>query len=91
MTTILDGKTTAATIRGEVAAGVAELVAAGKRPPGLAAVLVGDDAASALYVTSKGRDCEEVGMVSRTHRLAAATGEAELLALVDALNAAATR
>jgi methylenetetrahydrofolate dehydrogenase (NADP+)/methenyltetrahydrofolate cyclohydrolase len=87
MTTVLDGKAVAAAIRGEVAAGVAELLAAGGRRPGLAAVLVGDDPASTIYVSSKGRDSEEVGMVSRTHRLPASTGEAELLALVDALNA----
>ncbi|HET9765876.1 MAG TPA: bifunctional methylenetetrahydrofolate dehydrogenase/methenyltetrahydrofolate cyclohydrolase FolD [Thermoanaerobaculia bacterium] len=87
MTTILDGKSVAAEIRGEVAAGVAELLAAGGRRPGLAAVLVGDDPASAIYVASKGRDSEEVGMVSRTHRLPVTTGESELLALVDALNA----
>jgi methylenetetrahydrofolate dehydrogenase (NADP+) / methenyltetrahydrofolate cyclohydrolase len=87
VTTVLDGKAVAAAIRSEVAAEVAALAAAGGRRPGLAAVLVGDDPASALYVTSKGRDCEEVGMASRTHRLAADTPEAELLALVDALNA----
>jgi methylenetetrahydrofolate dehydrogenase (NADP+)/methenyltetrahydrofolate cyclohydrolase len=86
MTTILDGKALAATIRGEVAEGVRDLLAAGGRQPGLAAVLVGDDPASSLYVTSKGRDCEEVGMVSHTHRLAADTREADLLALVDRLN-----
>ena len=86
MTTVLDGKSMAATIRGEVAEGVAALLAAGGRRPGLAAVLVGDDPASALYVSSKARDCEEVGMASRTHRLPAATEERELLALVDTLN-----
>ncbi len=86
MTTVLDGKSVAATIRGEVAAGVAALLAAGGRRPGLAAVLVGDDPASAIYVSSKARDCEEVGMASRTHRLPAATEERELLALVDTLN-----
>jgi methylenetetrahydrofolate dehydrogenase (NADP+) / methenyltetrahydrofolate cyclohydrolase len=83
---VLDGNAVAATIRAEVADGVKALLAAGARPPGLAAVLVGDDPASALYVTSKARDCGEVGMVSRTHRLAADTPESELLALVDELN-----
>ena len=87
MTTILDGKAVAADIRAEVAAGVAALIAGGGRRPGLTAVLVGDDPASVLYVTSKARDCEEVGMVGRTHRLAAGIGEPELLALVDSLNA----
>lgn len=87
MTKVLDGKAVAAEIRGEVAAGVADLVTGGGRRPGLAAVLVGDDPASSIYVASKGRDSEEVGMVSRTHRLPVSTSEAELLALVDALNA----
>jgi methylenetetrahydrofolate dehydrogenase (NADP+)/methenyltetrahydrofolate cyclohydrolase len=87
MTTILDGKAVAATIRGEVAEGVAFLRAAGGGPPGLAAVLVGDDPASQLYVNSKAKDCEEVGMVSRVHRLHSEVPEDELLALVDGLNA----
>jgi methylenetetrahydrofolate dehydrogenase (NADP+) / methenyltetrahydrofolate cyclohydrolase len=87
MTTLLDGKAVAAAIRGEVAAGVAALLDAGGRPPGLAAVLVGDDPASQLYVGSKAKDCEEVGMVSRVHRLPADLPEDELLALVDGLNA----
>ena len=87
MTTLLDGKAVAAAIREEVAAGVAELLASGGRPPGLAAVLVGEDPASKLYVSSKARDCEEVGMVSRVHHLHAEVEEEELLALVDALGA----
>ena len=87
MTTLLDGKAVAAAIREEVAAGVAELLAAGGRPPGLAAVLVGEDPASQLYVASKARDCEEVGMLSRVHHLHAEVEEEELLALVDALDA----
>jgi methylenetetrahydrofolate dehydrogenase (NADP+) / methenyltetrahydrofolate cyclohydrolase len=84
---ILDGKATAATIRAEVAAGVRELVAGGGRPPGLAVVLVGDDPASKVYVASKTRACEEVGMLGRTVRLPATAGRRELEAAVDALNA----
>jgi methylenetetrahydrofolate dehydrogenase (NADP+)/methenyltetrahydrofolate cyclohydrolase len=83
---ILDGKAAAATIRGEVAAGVAELTAAGGRPPGLAAVLVGDNPASQVYVGSKIKASGEVGIVSRTLRRPATLSEAELLALVDELN-----
>ncbi|HVT60874.1 MAG TPA: bifunctional 5,10-methylenetetrahydrofolate dehydrogenase/5,10-methenyltetrahydrofolate cyclohydrolase [Thermoanaerobaculia bacterium] len=83
---ILDGKAAAAEIRAEVAAGVAALRAAGKRAPGLAAVLVGDDPASQIYVGSKVRACAEVGIVSRTLRRAASLTEGELLALVDELN-----
>ena len=87
MTTILDGKAVAAAIRSEVAAGVAALRDAGGAAPGLAAVLVGDDPASQIYVASKAKDCEEVGMVSRVHRIHADVPEDELLALVDGLNA----
>ena len=57
------------------------------RKPGLAAVLVGEDPASAVYVRSKGKACEEAGMHSVTIRLPAETAEAELLATVDRLNA----
>ncbi|HYX23281.1 MAG TPA: bifunctional methylenetetrahydrofolate dehydrogenase/methenyltetrahydrofolate cyclohydrolase FolD [Thermoanaerobaculia bacterium] len=87
MTQILDGKAAAAEIRAELAASVRELAAAGRRLPQLVAVLVGDDPASQTYVGSKVRGCAEVEMLSRTLRLPAATSEAELLALVDGLNA----
>src|SRR5437899_8248125 len=55
--------------------------------PGLAAVLVGDNAASSTYVRMKGKACEEAGLYHETHRLAALTPEPELLTLVDRLNA----
>ena len=82
---LLDGRALAATIRAEVAAEVARLAPSGRRP-GLAAVLVGDDPASAVYVRSKGKACEEAGMHSVTIRLPAETAEAELLETVDGLN-----
>ena len=82
---ILDGVALAKTIRAEVAVAVAK--AAGTTRPGLAAVLVGDDPASAVYVRSKGKACEEAGMHSETIRLPKETAEAELLAVVDRLNA----
>jgi methylenetetrahydrofolate dehydrogenase (NADP+)/methenyltetrahydrofolate cyclohydrolase len=84
--TILDGKATAETIRREVAAGIAELVAAGGRPPGLAVVLVGEDPASQVYVGSKIRACEEVGMVSRSVRLPEDVPAEALRAAIDRLN-----
>jgi methylenetetrahydrofolate dehydrogenase (NADP+) / methenyltetrahydrofolate cyclohydrolase len=84
---ILEGKNLAAAVRAEVAVGVQELTAAGLRVPCLAAVLVGEDAASQFYVGSKTRSCAEVGMLSRTLRLPATTTEVELLAVVDGLNA----
>ena len=84
---IIDGKARAAALRAEVAAGVADFVAAHGRAPGLSVVIVGDDPASAVYVRSKGIATEAAGMVSATHRLPAETTQAELLALVAALNA----
>ena len=84
---VLDGKAAAAEIRSEVAASVREMTATGARPPQLVAVLVGENPASQVYVGSKVRGCAEVGMLSRTLRLAAGTTEAELLALLDELNA----
>ncbi len=84
---ILDGAAIALEIRQEIAQGVQQLVAAGRQPPGLAVVIVGEDPASQIYVKSKGKACQEVGMYSETIRLPAETTEAELLAVVDRLNA----
>jgi methylenetetrahydrofolate dehydrogenase (NADP+)/methenyltetrahydrofolate cyclohydrolase len=86
MTRLLDGKAAAAEIRAEVAAGVRDLVAAGARPPQLVAVLVGEHPASEVYVGSKVRGCDEVGMLSRTLRLPAGASESELLAAIGELN-----
>jgi methylenetetrahydrofolate dehydrogenase (NADP+)/methenyltetrahydrofolate cyclohydrolase len=83
---ILDGVALAKAIRAEVAAEVAALGGNGRKP-GLAAVLVGEDPASAVYVRSKGKACEEAGMHSETIRLPATASEDELLAVVDRLNA----
>jgi methylenetetrahydrofolate dehydrogenase (NADP+)/methenyltetrahydrofolate cyclohydrolase len=85
--TIIDGKARAAALRDSVAAGVADFVRDHGRAPGLTVVLVGDDPASAVYVRNKGRETRAAGMVSVEHRLPATTSEAELLALVAALNA----
>ena len=85
--TIIDGKARAAALRDSVAAEVAGFVAAHGRAPGLTVVLVGDDPASAVYVRNKGRETLAAGMVSGEHRLPASVSEAELLALVAALNA----
>jgi methylenetetrahydrofolate dehydrogenase (NADP+)/methenyltetrahydrofolate cyclohydrolase len=71
VTTVLGGKEIAQQIRDELRSGVAELAARGGRTPGLTAVLVGDDPASQVYVGSKTRGCEEVGMIGRTLRLPA--------------------
>lgn len=84
---ILDGRHTAADIRAEVAVGVRELREAGHRVPGLAVVLVGDDPASQVYVNSKIKACGEVCMESRSVFRPESTSEAELLAIIDELNA----
>jgi methylenetetrahydrofolate dehydrogenase (NADP+)/methenyltetrahydrofolate cyclohydrolase len=85
--TILDGKALAKTMQAEIAAAVATRVAAGKSRPGLATVLVGDDPASHVYVRNKRKSCEQVGMVSVHHELPSTTAQAELLAVIDRLNA----
>ena len=85
--TIIDGKAAAATLRADIAVEVARFAAATGRSPGLAVVLVGEDPASAVYVRSKGKATVEAGMESFEHRLPADTSEANLLALVDTLNA----
>jgi methylenetetrahydrofolate dehydrogenase (NADP+)/methenyltetrahydrofolate cyclohydrolase len=84
---IIDGKAAAATLRARVADEVTRFRAAAGRAPGLAVVLVGEDAASAVYVRAKGKATVEAGMESFEHRLTADTAEADLLALVDTLNA----
>jgi len=87
MTLVFDGKATAAEIKEDVAASVRELLAGGGRQPCLAAVLVGEDAASQVYVGSKTKGCVEVGMGSRKVVLPSSTGQEELLAVIDGLNA----
>ena len=83
---ILDGKALAEEIRGEVATGVAEMKQKHGVTPGLAAVLVGDDPASAIYVRNKRRACDEVGMVSDTFLMPADSTNEQVLARVQALN-----
>ncbi|HEX7937514.1 MAG TPA: bifunctional methylenetetrahydrofolate dehydrogenase/methenyltetrahydrofolate cyclohydrolase FolD [Gemmatimonadaceae bacterium] len=84
---LIDGVAIAKKIRARVADGVRELVSKGGPVPGLTVVLVGDDPASAVYVNSKGKACAEAGMAGDTIRLPASTSQAELLAIVDRLNA----
>jgi methylenetetrahydrofolate dehydrogenase (NADP+) / methenyltetrahydrofolate cyclohydrolase len=84
---VIDGKAFAAKVRGQVAEHVARLKEANGLQPGLAVVLVGEDPASQVYVKNKHASTVEVGMASFEHRLSADSGEAELLALIDKLNA----
>ena len=86
MVKILDGAALAQEIRSEVAVGVQEMVAKHQVNPGLAAVLVGDDPASAIYVRNKRRACAETGMFSETFEMASDTAESEVLALIQRLN-----
>jgi methylenetetrahydrofolate dehydrogenase (NADP+)/methenyltetrahydrofolate cyclohydrolase len=83
---VIDGKAFAADVRARVAEHVAALKARGIIP-GLAVVLVGEDPASQVYVRSKGKQTVEAGMHSVEHRLPASSSEAEVLAVVQALNA----
>jgi methylenetetrahydrofolate dehydrogenase (NADP+)/methenyltetrahydrofolate cyclohydrolase len=84
--TLIDGTAIGRLVRQDVATEVARLKSLGVTP-GLSVVLVGDDPASAVYVRSKGKACEEAGMRGETIRLPAQTSEAELLEHVDRLNA----
>jgi methylenetetrahydrofolate dehydrogenase (NADP+)/methenyltetrahydrofolate cyclohydrolase len=87
--TLIDGKAIAERLRGEVARGVTDFVAATGRRPGLAVVLVGENPASQVYVRNKARQTVEVGMASMEHTLPATTSQADVLALVAQLNARA--
>ncbi len=85
--TLIDGKASAARLRAQLTTDVAAFAAEHGRPPGLATVLIGDDAGSQVYVAGKQRACAEVGIRGFDHRLAADVGRGEVLALLDALNA----
>ncbi|MFM1981543.1 MAG: hypothetical protein RJB22_262 [Pseudomonadota bacterium] len=84
---LIDGKAFAEGLRGRVAQAVTRFQAEAHRAPGLAVVLVGEDPASSVYVRSKGKACREAGMESMEHRLPDTSTQAELIALVQQLNA----
>ncbi|NMC20970.1 MAG: bifunctional methylenetetrahydrofolate dehydrogenase/methenyltetrahydrofolate cyclohydrolase FolD [Thermogutta sp.] len=83
---IIDGKAIAQQVREEIRRKVADFTARYGLAPGLATVLVGEDAASISYVTAKNRTCKELGMESFHHPLPAETSQEELLALIERLN-----
>ena len=83
---ILDGKKTSDDIKSELSVLVDELMKKGKRPPHLAAVLVGNDGASLTYVGSKVRSCEKIGYQSTLIHLPETTSEDELLQQIHSLN-----
>jgi methylenetetrahydrofolate dehydrogenase (NADP+)/methenyltetrahydrofolate cyclohydrolase len=83
---ILDGKSIAMTIRGEIQQAVTAFIAESGVQPCLAAILVGDDPGSQVYVRNKEIACEKAGMKSRLTRLPGSTSQSDLLALIAELN-----
>ena len=83
---ILDGKAIAADIKAHLKSEVEALVAAGKRRPGLAVILVGDNPASQVYVRNKRTSCEQAGFLSELIELPESTTLEELLSRIDSLN-----
>jgi methylenetetrahydrofolate dehydrogenase (NADP+)/methenyltetrahydrofolate cyclohydrolase len=85
-TIVVDGMALANDLRERMTREIAQLTTSGRRPPCLAVVLVGDNAASASYIKGKRRACARLGMHSVEHKLAGDSTQADLLALVDKLN-----
>jgi len=83
---IIDGKAIAEQIKAQVRVSTDALAAAGKRRPGLAVVMVGDSAASQVYVRNKRLSCDQAGIISSANDLPASTSEVELLDLIRLLN-----
>ncbi|MBD1872342.1 bifunctional methylenetetrahydrofolate dehydrogenase/methenyltetrahydrofolate cyclohydrolase FolD [Nodosilinea sp. FACHB-131] len=86
MTQLLDGKALAAQIQTDLAAAVQAFVAQGRRPPGLAVIMVGDNPASAAYVRNKERACSRVGIASYGKHLPATVSQQEVADLIQQLN-----
>lgn len=86
MTKILSGKLVSERLRGEISDTIRSYLGANHRPPCLAVVQVGDNAASSIYVNNKKKACAKVGILSREHHLAETCTTEELLALIDELN-----
>jgi len=86
MTTILDGKVASAAYKQEITEEVSQFVSQGKRPPHLAAILVGNDGASETYVASKEKNCAQVGFNSTLLRFDESISEEELLAEIENIN-----
>lgn len=83
---LIDGKQVAAQVRAEVRATIQQRHEQGKRQPGLAVILIGNDPASQVYVNHKRKACEEVGILSRSYDLPVETTHHELVELIDELN-----
>lgn len=87
MTQVLDGKALAQTMQAEIAARVADFARRKGFAPGLAAVLVGENPASQVYVRNKRKACEQVGIASSLHELPGSASQADLVHLIAQLNA----
>ena len=83
---LLDGKAIADALIQDIKREVGERLAAGRRVPGLAVILLGGDPASSIYVRNKRLACAKAGVLSISHDLPAATSQVNLLALIDQLN-----
>jgi methylenetetrahydrofolate dehydrogenase (NADP+)/methenyltetrahydrofolate cyclohydrolase len=84
--TIIDGREVAARVRDEVAHKVGELTAAGRPPPGLATILVGEDPASAIYVANKRKACAEVGIADHHRHLPVSASQEDVAETIERLN-----
>lgn len=83
---LIDGKKISALVREELKAEIDKLKLKGKKVPGLVTILVGNNPASEIYVTSKGKACAEIGMLSKSEKLSADISEARLLSIIEAYN-----
>src|SRR5688572_1137024 len=83
---IMDGKLVSENIKNNLAEKVSQLKSEGKRPPHLAAILVGNDGASETYVSSKVKSCEQIGFASTLLRLDKNISEESLIAAIEHLN-----
>jgi len=83
---LIDGKKTAADIRAELKFEIDKLKQAGKKTPGLVTILVGNNPASEIYVSSKGKACQEIGMITKSEKHPDTISEKELLELVESYN-----
>jgi methylenetetrahydrofolate dehydrogenase (NADP+)/methenyltetrahydrofolate cyclohydrolase len=83
---LLSGTALSKQIKSEIANTIQQYVSQGKRSPGLAVILVGADPASQIYVGSKRKSCEELGIFSKSYDLSSTTSESELLTLINELN-----
>lgn len=83
---LLDGKKTASEIRKELKEKIDDLKSKGKSVPGLVAILVGENPASQIYVTSKSKACEEIGMKTKVEKLPSTLSEKELISIIEKYN-----